>query len=1004
MDFVSLIANTGVQFIDFKLRLDPEKFKNLRFNYSEGIDSSTLSWWFEELIEIKEIGSYIRKSDLEELKIERRSINSSAAVQKIQDSGRRLFVADEERTYVVRNAEKTLRRFEKVWIPLPYFRNNQINDNLFGPTDWVRMWYEFLPNYELQICLAVDTTISDTDQNVTPLLNSNPNENKYNLCVNEDSLLSFFSEFTGCSWVEKWLGDLIKPREDESQTLHLTTFVHLIRILNSDIKLPVIQLLTDKGDLIDLDLSIDVGNSHTCAILFETPIEGDVKFNHVKKLQIRDLNCPTRTHSDSFSTRVVFRDEQFGMKDSYFAKYEKFAWPSPVRIGFEAEELIKSFHVKRNVQHENKSFYSSPKRYLWDDQMSKHPWNYHDLGQEIPKKVYRKGISEQLKSDGTLCTDGAWGATPMYSRRTLMTFLFLEIFSQAISQFNSFQFRSSHGRPNARRRLRHVLISCPTAMIKVEQIALRKAAEDAVQILKNFSGKVNNEDAAISPVIADAFEIIPKLKNIRLNLDELERKDDWMYDEATCAQFVFLYGLIQHKFDGNSHNLFKLFGRKSKDGSNVLTVGSLDIGGGTSDLMICEYGLNYDNSTELIPNPLYYESFHLAGDDLMKNIIQHIVIEGREKTEDDLLCSGVIENFGYNLYGDDISEKLNGFFGKDAANMSYLSRMQRINFLNQIGIPLAHAYLECANSGETVTASYSDIFSSKPPSQDLLRYFEDHFGFRFEDLKWRLNPKKVNQVIKDTFSKLIMQVAKLMHRFNCDYVVISGRPCSFLEIERLILEVHPVQPNRFVNLNNYWIGKWYPFADNNGYVKDPKTIVATGALIGFMATKFYKLKKFKINPKYLIQNLNSTANYAGTIRDNVIKEVLLSPTKNKATFKVYGIPHSLGVKNIDSKNYPARFAYQLIYNEKFISNTMQMTNVGKAQDLINKLNAKLPFEITISREIDVDKEKVVIEEITDNEGESLAPTMLSLRVVTLSNEHGYWFDTAEFALSINSRN
>jgi hypothetical protein len=28
-------------------------------------------------------------------------------------------------------------------------------------------------------------------------------------------------------------------------------------------------------------------------------------------------------------------------------------------------------------------------------------------------------------------------------------------------------------------------------------------------------------------------------------------------------------------------------------------------------------------------------------------------------------------------------------------------------------------------------------------------------------------------------------------------------------------------------------------------VKDPKTIVATGALIGFMATKFYKLNKFK---------------------------------------------------------------------------------------------------------------------------------------------------------------
>jgi hypothetical protein len=816
--------------------------------------------------------------------------------------------------------------------------------------------------------------------------------------------MSFFSEYTGCAWVEKWLREVAPMKYEGSQTQHLTSFVHFIRILNSDVKLPLIQLLSDKADLIDLDLSIDVGNSHTCAILFETPSEGDVRFNQVKKLKFRNFNHPTRTYTDSFSTRVVFRDEHFGMKDSFFAKQEKFVWPSPVRIGFEAEELINSFKVSRNVQHENRSFYSSPKRYLWDDQMVKHPWNYHDLQQDIPKKVYRKGISEQLKSDGTLCTDGAWGATPMYSRRTLMTFLFLEIFSQAISQFNSFEFRAGHGRPNARRRLRHVLISCPTAMIKIEQVALRKAAEDAVHILKNYAQKVNSDNAEISPVISDSFEIIPKIKNLKLNLDELERRDEWMYDEATCAQFVFLYGLIQHKFDGNSHNLFNLFGHKGNDGHNVLSIGSLDIGGGTSDLMICEYDLKYEKSTELIPKPLYYESFHLAGDDLMKNIIQRIIIEGREMSADDKNCIGVFENHGYNLYGDDIYEKLNGFFGRDAANMSYLSRMQRINFLNQIGIPLAHAYLDCANSNEIKVMTYTDIFAKKPPSNDLLRYFEDHFNFRFEDLVWRLNPAKVNEIIRDTFSKLIMQVAKLMHKFHCDYVVISGRPCSFKEIERLFLEVHPVQPNRFVNLNNYWIGKWYPFSDNSGYVKDPKTIVATGALIGFMATKFYKLNKFKINPKNLILNLNSTANYAGAIKDNVIKQVLLTPTVHKAKFRVFGIPHAIGITNVNSKNYPARYAYQLVYNERYIRNNMERSGSSNIQDVINKYNSRLPFEITISREFDIDKEKIVLEEISDCDGEALPQTLLSLKVVTLANENGYWFDTADFTLTINARN
>jgi len=175
------------------------------------------------------------------------------------------------------------------------------------------------------------------------------------------------------------------------------------------------------------------------------------------------------------------------MKDSFFPGQQKFQWPSVVRIGFEAEQLIHSFKIAKNIQQEYKTHNSSPKRYLWDDKKSRVAWKFHDNSTELSKNVYRKGISEQLKSDGNYCSDDAFGALPLYSRRTLMTFLFLEIFTQAIAQFNSFEFRSTHGRPNARRRLRHVVISCPTGMVKAEQIALRQCAEEASKILSNFA-------------------------------------------------------------------------------------------------------------------------------------------------------------------------------------------------------------------------------------------------------------------------------------------------------------------------------------------------------------------------------------------------------------------------------------------------------------------------------------------------------------------------------------
>jgi len=1006
MDFISLIANTGVQFVDLEIKLNADSYKNLRFNYYEGLDTSSLKWWFEELIEIKDLGSFIRKSDLIDLAISIDKVNKTETILKINDSGKKLFAEGEERTYVVKNVEKTLLKFQKKWLPLPYFRNNQINDNLFGPTDWVRIWFEIQNDHTLKACLAIDTTIGpETDQNSSPILNSNPNENNYTLCTNEDSILSFLSEYTGCGWVENWLLDLFELDPNDSQTKHMAMFIHLLRVLNTSQSLPRIQLLSDKSEIIDLDLSIDVGNSRTCAILFETPNDGEVKFNKVKKLSLRNLTHPTKCISEPFSTRIVFRDETFGMKDSFFPKQQKFNWPSPVRLGFESEELINSFQVKRNVQYENRSFCSSPKRYLWDTSMAKQPWNFHDDMADIPKKVYKRGVSEQLKSDGSICKDGAWGATPLYSRRTLMTFLFLELFSQAIAQFNSFEFRSSHGKPNSRRRLRHVIITCPTAMIKEEQIALRQAAVDAAAILKEFPSKVNSESALISPAISDSFLIIPQVSDVRRNLDDLDNKKDWMYDEATCGQLVFLYGLIQHKFDGNSQDLFNLFGHKDAKGDNVLTIGSLDIGGGTSDLMICEYGLNYNNSTELLPNPLYYESFHLAGDDLIKNVIQSIIIEGKETCAEDIGCVGVIENHGLKIIGTAIYSKINGFFGQDAAAMSNLAKMMRVNFLNQIGIPLAQAFLDCANEKETRHIDFDMLFEDKQrPGKDLLDYFSNHFGFRFEDLTWNLNPERVNRIVRSTFSKLILQVSKLMHKYKCDYVVISGRPSSFKEVEQLFLEIHPVQPNRFVNLNNYWIGKWFPFANNEGYVDDPKTIVATGALIGFMATKFFRLKKFKINPAKLIHNLYSTANYIGPIRDNVITKPYLTPKLDSMKFQVFGIPHLIGIKNINSHNYPARNMLQLEYNERYISSVIRMNTKTNYQDAINGYNAKLPYEITISREFQVDKEKVILEDVVSRDGESESTSLFILKPITLPDENGHWFDTGDFSLSIKARN
>ena len=93
------------------------------------------------------------------------------------------------------------------------------------------------------------------------------------------------------------------------------------------------------------------------------------------------------------------------------------------------------------------------------------------------------------------------------------------------------------------------------------------------------------------------------------------------------------------------------------------------------------------------------------------------------------------------------------------------------------------------------------------------------------------------------------------------------------------MKYHPIQPNRLINMNKYWVGRWYPYADNNGFIKDPKTIVTVGSLIALMGGKLNKLDKFKIDTELLKNKLNSNANYIGFVEKSRMTQVLFTPSK-----------------------------------------------------------------------------------------------------------------------------
>lgn len=1011
MSSITFIANTGLQVFRFSDKFDKELQKNLRFNFTESFDIRRDDYWIDELLPINsEKSIFGRKSQLDQKGYLGFEDHVSEDAEK--DSELAIFTQeDEEYFFTISNIHNTLKSFEKKWIPLPFFKKNNINNDFYGPIDWVRIYFEFTSEYELNFALMVDTTTAKLPEDqISPFIHENMNENSFSLTKNENHILKFIDKIGGGEWVHQYLAKIfLKANKDLQRPLmkYAASYIHLTRILKSLKNLPEIQLLSDKANVIDVDLVLDIGNSKTCALLFENPSSQNFNFNSVKKLELLDFSDPFKTYQDSFSTKVIFKEVNISSFDQFLNSHEKFQWVSPVRIGFEAEKLINDSKVELKLAREIRSYNSSPKRYLWDTNPSSLMWEYHSNEEGvISKKVFKKGISEQLNSDGTLCKDTIFSTDPYFSRKSLMTFVYLEILNHAIRYMNSIEFRGAHGSPSSIRKIRRILISCPTAMTKKEQVTLRECAEEAVQLISKFYWYSNT---SIEETNEARTEVIPSVKDLKLTYQDFERKKDWIYDEATSAQMVFLYSMIQYKFDKDVDLFFKLNGRfRNNESKKSLVISSLDIGGGTSDLMISKYEYVKEAGVKLIPDPLYWESFNLAGDDLLHVLIKNIVIEGKIKSDDDINCSGVIENFARDKEIPEIEKKLNGFFGKDSNKIGYKGRLMRLNFLNQIAIPIIHKYMDSANGAVDNILTYDDIFNDTKPNDELLNYFEDYFGFDFKEIIWRINSKKVNEIVNSVFSKLIKQICSIMHLYQVDVVLLSGKPCSFKMVEELFMRYHPVSPSKLINLNHYWVGRWYPFSDELGFIHDPKTIVTVGSLISYVGGKLFKFDQFRLDNSKLIKKLISTADNIGVIEDRELKETPMKTNIDSTAFIINTIPANIGFRRVDSENYLGRYLLSFEFNDLKILENIQrkpgFTEVNQSHEITNlktKYRSKLPLKLFVSRDLDKDKEEIRIEEILDVENENVPIGLFRLFPKTMENDEGYWLDTGEFKLSIS---
>lgn len=995
-----LIANSGLQFISIRLNLSEEYINGQQHNFSE------------RLVEERQVGNiyelihpYHWKD--EDIFIDPDSINQDAYTiygQLEPDNINRHFTTEisQDDIYKVRGQE-ALDICLGHWIPLPYFRIRKDTKDPFhhGPENWCRGMLEALDEEEDQfthvLTLAFDTlTVEDpNDSEYFNLRNTDANDNgseRFKCVLKKTHAPNFFTSESLNEWMFNlyWLPNISRRRRNE-KLRHLAAYHVILNLLDSVDGLPEIGLLSGENS-IGVGLTLDIGNSRTCGLICEKNRPFDsapFDFTSARKLRLRNLTQPHQVNEDPFEMQVAFAEEKFGNAAAN-GIHEVFKWPSLVRVGPEATALTSIFESA-----DYQATLSSPKRYLWDKQAVNVPWikvdrdgrlGYHENVDVRRFALY--GIAEFITSDGTTITEQEkahlFPATESrFSKASLMTFAIYEILLHTLSQINDPQFRRDMGNATYRRVLKDIVLTCPTAMTLQEQYQLRKAAMDAVVLLKRSYGQ---------NIPLEHIEVHPKLPD--LDPQQLE-KNPWKMDEASCSQLSYIYGELVHKYASKKDLFFKIKGkeRTTEEGEtshSSVNIASIDVGGGTTDLMICNYSNHSESDMPFVtPTPLFWEGFNIAGDDLVKKLIELILFPTIEKT--------LSEKDGKN-----VSITLNTLFGPNVGGQSAQERIFRKQFANQVAAPLAYTALEYVqrNANDSKTIQFDQIFERFPrPENGLLKHIDKTIhlqtgveSFCFEEVEFQLDSIQINLGVRSILKPVLDQLAYLVSQFDCDIILLSGRPSRIPAIKDILAETLLFSPDKIVCLGDYRFGQWYPFANANGYVNDPKSTVCVGSLIAYL-NSIGRLPGMRFNLDSL-DKIGSTANYIGILDANHEKiekeKVLLSPTENKGKFSFYGEPVIIGMRQLASE--------QWISSPLYVFDFLDSEN----RDRVYNMSPAFPLTIEIQRHGEhgefISKDNLII---TDSSGEMIEPRHFEFLLRTSVKHQEHWRDSGTFVTRLD---
>jgi hypothetical protein len=801
-------------------------------------------------------------------------------------------------------------------------------------------------------------------------------------------------------------------KEDDRFPLeHAARYITFVQFLALAIKPANVRLIdTYSADPslkpVNVDLVLDIGNSRTCGMLIETfPNQQRIDLGNSYILQLRDLSEPHRIYQEPFESDVQLSQARFG--DDFLSKASMraraFFWPSLVRVGPEAAR----FREKAKGT-EGASGMSSPKRYLCDVEAVNQEWRFQpgDYGSGNQRPMIDGATRRFMNGRGDVLRQVAGerrfyerlapladrselekpASRLTYSRSSFFTLMVAEILAQTLSLINNPEVRSRRQEKDTPRRLMRIILTMPTAMPVREQWLLRSRAQAAIKLVWDLMGWTDNPPPGVPvPEILAAW------------------------DEASCAQFVYLYAEIAQKFGGNIKDFMALAGKerpyvepgRTNQGlpQPSLRIASIDVGGGTTDLMITTYYV--EKNYALVPSQNFREGFRIAGEDVLREVIQRVLVPATARA---LKAAGMTKT----------SEFLTNRFGSDRADMAEQDKHLRREYVSRVMKPAALALLSLYEKseadgapphasvkiGELVALGRGIPMPADGRIADYIDKAAESWGakdFRMAGVDVPIDFELLRHSVDVTLGDVFGNIAAAIHHFDCDVVLLSGRPTRLPATIELFTNKLAVSPDRIVPLSHYPPGAWFPFGGSPRFpIGDPKTATVVGCMLCVLAER--QITNFTIYTHRLA--MQSTANYIGVMELNgklKAESILFSNTpqsekaqsEQQATIQWFA-PMPIGFRQLPSERWVATPMYKLksigTQSSQGMKRPVTITLVRESPEELAEYEDK-KFAIEEAK-----KEELKILEASDRDGGNVGRSF-ALVLDTIGNDQGYWLDS-----------